>query len=132
MNMLEHLAHQVRAGLGQLLIQEACGVDNGVQRSSLCSFFETVVRDHSKDHAVTAPTSSRSRSPRVVVHQPYGLNCWPQLVSWPIGCLGRVHRRAALTASMYLGGFVSHALYLWPNRLTPVLNARSCHEMLCS
>lgn len=37
-------------------------------------FSEAVVRDHLKDHAVTAPTFSRKRSPQVVVHQTSGLN----------------------------------------------------------
>ena len=50
----QQLPHQIRAGLGQLA---HAGTGQGrylARRSSRCSFFEAVVRDHSKDHPMTA------------------------------------------------------------------------------
>ena len=71
---VEQLAHQIRARLGQLLVQEPLRVDTGVA-VIVVSFFESVVRDHSKDHAVTAPASS-GHGHRLVVHHSAGLNWW--------------------------------------------------------
>ena len=58
----EQLAHQIRAGLGQLLVQEQLRVDTGFA-VIVVSFFESVVRDHSKDHSGDRTYISRTRSP---------------------------------------------------------------------
>ena len=72
----QHLTHQIRAGLGQLLVQEPDRVDtwDSGHRGVL---FESVVRDHSKDHAVTALHLCSDTITGLPVHHSGGHNCKP-------------------------------------------------------
>ncbi len=61
-------------GLSELLVQEDGGLSILTVAVIMMSFFESVVRDHSKDHAVAAPASA-GHAHRLLVHHPAGLNC---------------------------------------------------------
>lgn len=61
-------------GLSELLVQDDGGLSIMTVAVIGMSFFESLVRDHSKDHAVAAPACA-GHAHRLLVHRPAGLNC---------------------------------------------------------
>jgi hypothetical protein len=55
----QQVAWQIRAGLGQLFLEQMCRSILGAT-VIVVSFFESVVRDHSKNHAVAVTACTRA------------------------------------------------------------------------
>src|SRR5215217_3159790 len=78
----EQLPHQIRAGLGQLLVQEHGGVDTGV-RGHRDAPFESAVRGSLEGSRGDRTYIQQGRATGVVVHQRYGLNSAALLRLYP-------------------------------------------------
>ena len=60
---LQQLAQQIRRRLGELFLQQARRVDTSSDGHRRVPFLESVVRDHSKDHAVATPGDTLTALP---------------------------------------------------------------------